>query len=75
MLLASNINFNITPAAGESSAVFAIATLCPGKNHIGALALQNIAFTQSVDFVERMVENQGDQGQQPVVVEYLLLFT
>jgi hypothetical protein len=73
LLLANNIDFNIAPPAGEYASIFAIAPLYPTKNYNGVAALQNIKFTSSVDFVERMVDSQGNPNGDPFVVENLLL--
>jgi hypothetical protein len=73
MLLAKNINFNVAPAFGEYSAIFAIAPLYSAKNYNGVAALENISFTQSVDFVERLLDSQGSATDDPFVVENLFL--
>ena len=73
LLLANNVDFNIAPAVSDYSAIFAIAPLYQTKNYNGVAALQNIKFTKSVDFVERMVDSQGNPNGDPFVVENLLL--
>ncbi len=72
MLLANEIDFNITPSTGESPGIFAIAPLFDTKNYNGVVALKDISFNGSVDFVERMVDSQAGDGNL-FVLENLFL--
>ena len=72
MLLANEIDFNITPSTGESPGIFAIAPLFDTKNYNGVVALKDISFNGSVDFVERMVDSQAGGGDL-FVLENLFL--
>ena len=71
MLLGRNIVFE-NPTSGQSSETFLIAPMYPGKNYNGVVALQNIEFKKSVDFVEGQLENQGDPDL-PAALENLFL--
>jgi hypothetical protein len=73
MLLGRNIVFE-NPTTGQSpdSGIFLIAPMFYGKNYNGVVALENLEFRKSVDFVEGQLNHQGD-STKPAVLENLFL--
>ena len=71
MLLGGNIVFE-NPTSGQSAETFLIAPMYPGKNYNGVVALENIDFKRSVDFVEGQLNHAADP-EKPAFLENLFL--